>query len=145
MIDAYDPPAVWAPFGAFSQVVVQGDGQIAHLKGQVALDPQGEVVGAGDMAAQVRRALENVEALLAAFGGRMADVYALTHYVTDIPSFMGAGEVRKAFFAAPYPVTTTVEVAALFDPRLLVEITASAEIPRDRFRPPRPPGPGTPP
>lgn len=46
---------------------------------------------------------------------------------------MACGEIRKRFFEPPYPVTTTLEVSALYDPRLLVEITAIAEIPKDRF------------
>lgn len=47
---------------------------------------------------------------------------------------MRCGEVRQAFFNAPYPVTTTLEVSLLYDTRLLVEITAIAEIPLERFR-----------
>jgi enamine deaminase RidA (YjgF/YER057c/UK114 family) len=40
--------------------VIQGEGQIVHLKGQVSLDQNGQVVGAGDMRAQVRMVLENI-------------------------------------------------------------------------------------
>ncbi|MEA2816077.1 MAG: hypothetical protein QOI93_3774 [Rhodospirillaceae bacterium] len=137
MIDAYNPPGIWAPFGAFSMAVVQGDGRIVHLKGQVALDRDGVVVGAGDMRVQTRQVLENIRAALAAFGGTMADIISLTHYVTDIAAFMTTGDIRREFFVAPFPVTTTVEIAALYRPELVVEITALAEIPRDRFR--RPP------
>jgi enamine deaminase RidA (YjgF/YER057c/UK114 family) len=134
MVDAFNPPDVWAPFGAFSMAVVQGDGRIVHLKGQVALDRGGAVVGAGDMRAQTRQVLENIRTVLAAFGGTMADIVSLTHYVTDIGAFMTTGDIRREFFAAPFPVTTTVEIASLYRPELVVEITAIAEIPRDRFR-----------
>jgi 2-iminobutanoate/2-iminopropanoate deaminase len=136
MIDAFNPPDIWAPFGAFSMAVVQGDGQIVHLKGQVALDRDGQIVGAGDMRAQTRQVLENIRAVLASFGGAMGDIVSLTHYVTDIETFMTTGDIRREFFAAPFPVTTTVQVAALYRPELVVEITAIAEIPRDRFRRP---------
>ncbi|HTZ77523.1 MAG TPA: RidA family protein [Stellaceae bacterium] len=136
MIDAVDPIGVWEPFGAFSLAAIQGDGRIVHLKGQVALDRDGKVVGAGDMRAQTRQVLENIRAVLAALGGRMEDVLSLTHYVTDIDAFAGVGDIRREFFRAPYPVTTTVQVAALYDPRLVLEITAIAEIPRDRFQRP---------
>jgi len=138
MIDAINPPRVWSPFGAFSMAVIQGAGQIVHLKGQVALDQQGQVVGAQDMRAQVRKVLENIKSVLASMGGEMGDVVSLIHYATDIERFMGTGDIRKEFFAAPYPVTTTVQVARLYHPDLLIEITAMAEIPRERFR--RPPG-----
>lgn len=136
MIDAFNPPDIWAPFGAFSMAAIQGDGRIVHLKGQVALDRDGAVVGPGDMRAQTRQVLENIRAVLASFGGTMADILSLTHYVTDITEFMTTGDIRREFFAAPYPVTTTVEVASLYRPELVVEITALAEIPRDRFRRP---------
>jgi len=138
MIDAINPSGVWSPFGAFSMVVIQGAGQIVHLKGQVALDQQGQVVGAQDMRAQVRKILENIESVLASMGGQMGDVVSLIHYATDIERFMGTGDIRKESFAAPYPVTTTVQVARLHHPDLLIEITAMAEISRERFR--RPPG-----
>lgn len=142
MVDAINPPGVWPPFGAFSMAVLQGDGQVVHLKGQVALDQSGQVVGRGDMRAQVRQILDNIATVLASMGGRMGDVVSLVHYATDIERFMAEGDIRRAFFAAPYPVTTTVQVSRLYHPDLLIEIAAIAEIPRDRFRRP-PAGPRT--
>lgn len=136
MIDSFNPPDVWPPFGAFSMGVVQGEGQVVYLKGQVALDRDGQIVGKGDMKAQVRKTLENIQAVLSHVGGDMGDIVSLTQYVTDIEAFMRAGEVRRQFFAPPFPVTTTVEVSRLYDADLLVEITAIAEIPKDRFRRP---------
>jgi enamine deaminase RidA (YjgF/YER057c/UK114 family) len=134
MIDSFNPPDVWAPFGAFSMGVTQGDGQIVWLKGQVSLNKAGDVVGADDMLAQTRQTLENIRTVLRSVGGAMSDVISLTHYVTDIKKFMETGAIRREFFAAPFPVTTTVQVAALYRPELMVEITAIAEIPRERFR-----------
>lgn len=136
MIDSFNPPGVWSPFGTFSMGVVQGHGQIVYLKGQVALDQDGNTVGKGDMKAQVRKTLENIQAVLAHVGGEMADIVSLTQYVTDIEAFMAAGDVRRQFFAPPFPVTTTVEVSRLYDADLLVEITAIAEIPKERFQRP---------
>ena len=136
MINSFNPPDVWQPFGTFSMVALQGDGQIVHLKGQVALDRAGNVVGAGDMRAQVRQVLENIRAVLIGIGGEMTDILALTQYVTDIAAFMQAGDIRREFFSPPYPVTTTIEVAALYRPELVAEITAVAEIPRAKFRRP---------
>ena len=132
----FNVPATWQPFGAFSLVAAQGAGQVVHLKGQVALHAAGDVVGRGDMPTQVERTLQNIEAVLGAVGGRMADIYSLTHYATDIADFMDCGEVRKRFFEPPYPITTTVEVTRLYHPDLMIEITASAEIPHDRYRAP---------
>ena len=135
-IDSFDPDSVWKPFGAFSQAVVQGTGKIVHLKGQVSLDKEGKMVGEGNIEAQVEKVLENIKAVLIEFGGRMEDIYSLTHHVTDIEEFMKTGPIRTNYFSPPYPVTTTVEVSRLYHPDLLVEITGSAEIPLSRFREP---------
>lgn len=136
MAESFNPDNIWSPFGAFSMMVLQGAGQIVHLKGQVSLDASGQVVGPQDMRVQVGHVLENIQLALGAVGGRMSDVYSLTHLATDIEAFMKTGDIRQMYFTAPYPVTTTVEVAALYHPELVIEITASAEIPRDRYRPP---------
>ena len=137
MVDAVNPSSVWAPFGAFSMAVIQGDGQVVHLKGQVSLDSNGEVVGPNDMRIQVRKVFENIRDVLSSMGGQMSDVVSLVHYATDIEQFMQTGDIRKEFFATPYPVTTTIEVRRLYRPDLMIEITAVAEIPRDRFRRPQ--------
>jgi enamine deaminase RidA (YjgF/YER057c/UK114 family) len=136
MAKFFDPPEVWQPFGPFSLAALPGEGRIVHLKGQVALDRDGEIVGVSDMRVQVRRVLENIRTVLAELGGEMRDIFSLTQYTTDIAAFMAAGDIRRAFFAAPFPVTTTVEVVRLYDPALLVEIAAVAEIPKERFKRP---------
>jgi 2-iminobutanoate/2-iminopropanoate deaminase len=136
MATSYNPPDLWKPFGAFSMMKIQGPGRIVHLKGQVALDRDGRVVGANDMRAQVRQTLENIRTALASVGGEMADIVSLTQYATDIEQFMLAGDVRKEFLAEPFPVTTTVQVSRLYRPDLMIEITAIAEIPVGRFRRP---------
>ena len=115
--------------------VIQGEGQIVHLKGQVALDKGGRVVGKGDLAAQTRT-LENIQNVLATVEGVMGDIFSLTQFVTDIEQFMKTGDIRRKFFGEPFPVTTTVQVVCLYNPDLLVEITAAAEIPRERFKRP---------
>jgi 2-iminobutanoate/2-iminopropanoate deaminase len=136
MATAINPSTVWSPFGAFSMAVVQGDGHIVHLKGQVSLDVHGHVVGRGDIQAQMRQTLENIRNILGSIGGSMSDIISLVHYATDIDAFMGTGDIRAEFFAAPYPVTTTVQIQRLYHPDLMIEVTAVAEIPRCRFRMP---------
>lgn len=136
MVDGMNLPQLWQPFGPFSMVVIQGDGQVVHLKGQVALDAGGELVGTGDLNAQLRQVLLNIKTALGAMGGTMGDVVSLTSYATDIEWFMECGDVRREFFTPPYPVSTSVEVASLYHPDLMIEIAAMAEIPRDRFKRP---------
>ena len=136
MAMSFDPPDIWRPFGAFSMIKIQGPGQIVHLKGQVALDREGRIVGKNDIRAQVLKTLENIQAALASVGGVMADILSLTQYAVDIEQFMAAGDIRRQFFAEPFPVTTTVQVVRLYHLDLLIEITATAEIPLDRFKQP---------
>ena len=136
MAKHYNPTEIWQPFGAFSMAAMPGEGQLVFLKGQVALDPNGALVGEGDMRAQLRQVLENIAAVLASLGGEMGDVISLTQHTTDIEAFMACGDIRQGFFAEPYPVTTTIEVSRLYRPDVLIEITPIAEIPRSRYRAP---------
>ena len=130
---AFNPPGVWQPFGAFSLVTLQGDGQVVHLKGQVPLYADGNIVGIGDMPAQVDNFLENIQAALAALGGEMGDILSLTQHTTDIAAFMTSGDVHARYFKERYPARTTLEVPAFYHPDIMEEITAIAEIPRGRF------------
>ena len=75
--------------------VIQGGGQIVHLKGQVALDERGKIVGARDMRAQVRKVLENVQAVLASMGGRMTDVISLQGHSVLITGLQGRAADRS--------------------------------------------------
>ncbi len=136
MIDSFNPDKIWSPFGAFSMGVIQGAGQIVNLKGQVSLNSDGNVIEKGDMRAQTEQVLKNIEIVLESIGGKMTDIFSLTHYVTDIDEFMKTGDIRMKYFKHPFPVTTTIQIVRLYDPELLVEITSSAEIPRDRFKQP---------
>ena len=137
MANGFNPPQVWQPFGAFSMGMIPRDGQIIYLKGQVALDIGGRLIGKSDMRAQTLKTLENIETVLASVGGKMSDVISLVQYTIDIDEFMNTGDIRKQFFSEPYPVTTTVQVARLYDRDILIEITAIAEVSRDRFRSPQ--------
>src|SRR5262245_39536356 len=98
MASSYDPKGLWHSFGPFSMAVIQGDGRIVHLKGQVPLDEHGELVGEGDMRAQLRRVLENMMVVLEAVGGKLSDVISLVQYMTDIKAFVAAGDIRRAYF-----------------------------------------------
>src|SRR5579859_3278109 len=105
MVDSVNPPDLWQPFGAFALAALQGSGQIVHLKGQVSLDREGQVVGPGDVRAQTRQVLENIRRVLGSLGGEMSDILSLVHYTTDIQRFLETGDIRRAFFIPPYPVT----------------------------------------
>jgi 2-iminobutanoate/2-iminopropanoate deaminase len=129
VIEVFNPPTVWQPFGAFSMAAVEGDGRIVHLKGQVALDRDGRIVGKGDVRAQTRQVLENIRDVLAAMGGRMEDVLSLTHYVTDIQAFAGAGDIRREFFRELIPSPRRCRW-----PRSTIPISSSRSPPSPRYR-----------
>ena len=119
-----DPGWKWDDNFNMSQGIQIGDA--IYVSGQVAMDSDGNVVGLGDMKAQTRQALENVQTVLQAAGASMSDVVKVTVYLTDISRLRDTHEVRAQFFPDPPPASTGIEVSALAFPGLLVEIEAVA-------------------
>jgi len=111
----------------YSHVVVVEGRRTIFIAGQLARDRQGNVVGAGDMRAQIRQVGENLKAALAAAGATLNDLVKTTTYVTDIEEFFKHVDVRMEYFGA-LPTSTTVEVRRLAHPDLLVEVEAIAVI-----------------
>lgn len=103
-------------------------GQVVHVSGTTATDASGKLVGIGDPAAQARQALVNITAALEGAGARLEDVVRTRIYVTDISRWEVVGRVHGEFFARILPTTSMVEVRALIDPDMLVEIEAEAII-----------------
>lgn len=101
-------------------------GPFVLTAGCTAVGEEGQVVGLGDPYAQTVQACESVRAALARAGAQLADVVQTRVYVTDISAWEQVGRAHAEFFGAAPPVATMVEVAALIDPRLLVEIEATA-------------------
>lgn len=124
----YTAPSVRTPPG-YSHAV-QGAGLI-FVSGQVALDPEGSVVGVGDMAEQARQAFRNLGAVLAAANCSFADVLKLTYFVRDVEAVGSIRAARDEFVdTANPPASTLVEVSRLFMPDLLIEIEAIAQAPQ---------------
>jgi 2-iminobutanoate/2-iminopropanoate deaminase len=110
----------------YSHVVVADGQRMIFIAGQLARDRQGNVVGKGDMRAQIRQVGENIKAALAAAGASLSDLVKTTTYVTDIEEFFKHVDVRMEYFGAALPTSTTVEVRRLAHPDLLVEVEALA-------------------
>ena len=134
MKTAFQAADVWRSFGCNSMGLVVEQGRQVLLSGQVAWDERRHVVGVGDMRAQAQQTFRNIQASLAAVGGEMDDVVSIVTYVTTSAGLRDIHEVRTEFFSPPYPVSTLVQVAALVEPDLMIEVTATAIVPEDRFR-----------
>jgi enamine deaminase RidA (YjgF/YER057c/UK114 family) len=111
----------------YSHVVVVEGQRMIFVAGQLARDAHGNVVGKGDMRAQLRQVGENITAALAAAGATLNDIVKTTTYVTDIDEFFRHVDVRMEYFGA-LPTSTTVEVRRLADPDCLVEIEVLAVV-----------------
>lgn len=97
--------------GPYSQAVRAGD--LVFLSGQIPLDPATMELVSGDFEAEVRRAFENLKAVVEAAGGRLEQVVKLTLFLTDLAHFPKVNEVMASFFKEPFPARSTVGVSQL--------------------------------
>jgi enamine deaminase RidA (YjgF/YER057c/UK114 family) len=110
----------------YSHVVTVQGRRLIFVAGQLARDRAGNVVGKGDMRAQVRQVCENIKAALAAAGASLGDIVKTNTFVTDIDEYLRHVDVRMEYFGAAMPTSTTVEVRRLSHPDFLVEIEVVA-------------------
>lgn len=119
-------PRVVGGHTLYSHVVAVEGRRLVFLAGQLSRDANGNVVGKGDMRAQIVQTCENIKTALAAAGASLTDVVKMTTFVTDIDEFMRHVDVRMEYFGKALPTSTTVEVRKLAQPDLLVEIEVMA-------------------
>jgi enamine deaminase RidA (YjgF/YER057c/UK114 family) len=120
----------WETSVLFSLGVVS-TGRTLHTAGMTARDPQGRLVGAGDLREQVAQCFRNLGDVLAAAGAHWEDVVKYTIFTTDIDRFVRETyEVRAPYFVGK-PAATLVEVSRLIDPGMLVEIEAIVHLPQE--------------
>jgi len=116
-----------AAIGPYSQAIKTTAGKMIFTAGQVALDPASGRLVEGDIAAQTRRVLENIKAVLTAAGVKFENVVKTTVFMSDLSEFAAMNEVYGEYFPANPPARSTVEVKAL--PRgAKVEIEAIAVV-----------------
>lgn len=138
MAQGFNPPGVWnEPDKTYSQGVVQHEGRTIHITGQIAWDADNQLVGKGDVAAQARQCLKNIETILAEVGGVMEDIVSMTIFCTDPDQIAEISQVRSEFFKTETaPVSIFIQAAALVHPDWLVEMIPIAVVPDERYREP---------
>jgi len=97
--------------GPYSHAVRTG--QLLFLSGQVPIDPATGNLVDGDISAQARRVMLNLEAVLKAAGLSLRDVVRTTIFLADMNDFAAVNAVYGTFFSDPYPARATVQVSRL--------------------------------
>ncbi len=118
--------APWESKVGYSRAVATGGW--VFVAGTAAADEHGGVVGVGDAYSQARFILAKIGKALEQAGASLADVVRTVMYVTDMTQWEAVGRAHGEVFASIRPAATMVEVRRLLDPRMLVEIEATAYV-----------------
>ena len=120
-------PTLNEPISHYTDAVRFGD--LLFISGCAPLDQNLDLVGAGDVAAQTRQTLLNMQQILHAAGIDFSDILRVTVYLTNIDDRTKINPVRQEFFGDTRPASTLIGVSELAFPGMLVEIEAVAGIP----------------
>jgi enamine deaminase RidA (YjgF/YER057c/UK114 family) len=104
--------------------------RVVLCAGQTSSDDDGHPVHAGDMRAQMAKALDNLETVLGQAGVSLGDVVRLNYYTTDVDAFLAAADVvgERLAKAGCRPASTLLGVARLAFPEFMIEIEATAVV-----------------
>lgn len=119
----YSSGAKWEDIVGYSRAVRHGN--VIEVSGTTSVE-EGNIIGKGDIALQTRTTLNVIKKAILALGGKMEDVIRTRIYITDISQWEPVGEIHGEFFRKIKPATSLVEVSALIDPDMLIEIEATA-------------------
>lgn len=126
-----EPTGIYAPTWQFSQAIKVTGGNLLFVSGIMGFRPDGTMPEG--IVAQAQSAFKNMEAVLEAAGGTMADIVKVNVYVGEDYQEHRAElrEVRERFFPRDFPVSTLVQVAGFAGPEYLFEVEAIAVLPED--------------
>jgi enamine deaminase RidA (YjgF/YER057c/UK114 family) len=118
--------AKWESIVGYSRAVRVGNR--IYVTGTTALGPDGEIVGIGDAYAQTIQIFKNLEQALNRLGAGLEHIVRTRMFVTDISRWEEYGRAHGELLRDVMPATTMVEVSALIDERMLIEIDVDAEL-----------------
>lgn len=116
----------WEPVVGYSRAVRAGS--FVFVAGTTATGPDGAIVGQGDPYEQTRFTLRKIETALRSAGAELRHVVRTRMFVTDIRRWEEIGRAHGEIFRDILPVATMVEVKALIDPAMLIEIEVDAVV-----------------
>jgi enamine deaminase RidA (YjgF/YER057c/UK114 family) len=116
----------WEDIVGYSRAVRVGSR--VYLTGTTATDEKGNIVGENDGYLQAVQVIRNIERALKQAGATLENVVRTRMFVTDISRWQEYGRAHREFFDSIRPCATMVEVRALIDPRMLIEIEVEAEL-----------------
>jgi len=104
-------------------------GDLLFVSGSVAVDGNGNLVGAGDCEAQTRQVMSNIRTIVEAAGAGMQDAVKITCFLTDVNNYSSYSKIRGETWPSSPPASSTVIVAGLVRPEYLVEVEAVVRVP----------------
>ncbi len=120
----YRSGALWEEIVGYSRAVRVGN--VVEFSGTTSVDKEGRVVGENDFYEQTRYVYQKIEGYLSDIDFSMKDVVRCRIFVVDISRWQDVGRAHHGYFGTIKPALSMVEVSALIDPRLLVEIEVTA-------------------
>ena len=110
-------------------------GNLVFVSGTVAWGPDGKLVGKGDVYAQAKQTLANIEGYLREAGATLKDVVRTRIYLTDIGRWQEVARAHREAFGDVRPASSMLEISGLAEPEMLVEIEAVAVLSAAATRP----------
>ena len=131
-VQFFNPSGLSTPHGySHSAVIDLGTCKMVIISGQVALDKSGNLVGKDDMSIQAGQVFLNIKTILDELRGSMDDIVKLSFYVKDVSQIQAIRAARDKYINTNNPpASTLVQVSGLFRPDLLIEVEATAIIPK---------------
>lgn len=123
--EAIIPPGSAPPLAPYSPGVRVGN--TIYVSGILAMDADGNTVGAGDIRAQTRHVIESIKSVVEAGGGKLSDVAFNQIFLADLGDYAGMNEIYREYFGDNPPARYCIK-AELVKPEFLVEISSTAHI-----------------